>query len=86
MLSKLADKAVAIIGTGATAIQVVPYLGKYAKQLYVIQRTPSSVDERNNTPTDTQWVEVTETRLAKGTPERTSTTAQWNALPEASRI
>lgn len=56
VLSKLADKTVAIIGTGATAIQVVPYLGKYARQLYVIQRTPSSVDERHNAPTDPQWV------------------------------
>ena len=56
MLDKLADKRVAIIGTGATAIQAVPYLGKYAKQLYVIQRTPSSVDERPNPPTDPEWV------------------------------
>lgn len=56
VLDKLADKRVAIIGTGATAVQVVPYLGRYAKQLYVIQRTPSSVDERHNTPTDPEWV------------------------------
>ncbi len=55
VLSKLADKKVAIIGTGATAIQVVPHLGKYVKQLYVIQRTPSSVDLRNNRPTDVEW-------------------------------
>jgi cyclohexanone monooxygenase len=54
-LDKLADKRVAIIGTGATAIQVIPHLGRYAKQVYVIQRTPSSVDERNNTPTDPAW-------------------------------
>jgi cyclohexanone monooxygenase len=56
VLSKLVDKKVAIIGTGATAIQVVPYLGKYAGQVYVIQRTPSSVDMRNNQPTDPEWV------------------------------
>jgi cation diffusion facilitator CzcD-associated flavoprotein CzcO len=55
-LDKLADKRVAILGTGATAIQAVPHLGKYAKQLYVIQRTPSTVDERPNPPTDTEWV------------------------------
>jgi cyclohexanone monooxygenase len=54
-LDKLGDKRVAIIGTGATAIQVVPYLGRYAGQLYVIQRTPSSVDLRNNQPTDAEW-------------------------------
>ncbi|MEC8810502.1 MULTISPECIES: flavin-containing monooxygenase [unclassified Ketobacter] len=55
-LDKLADKRVAIIGTGATAIQAVPYLGRYAKQLYVLQRTPSTVDERKNLPTDPAWV------------------------------
>jgi len=55
VLDKLADKRVAILGTGATSIQAVPYLGKYAKQLYVIQRTPSSVDERPNPPTDPDW-------------------------------
>ena len=57
-LDKLADKRVAIIGTGATAIQVVPSLGKYAKQVYVLQRTPSSVDERHNAPTDPEWVKT----------------------------
>src|SRR6516225_8327477 len=56
-LTKLADKRVGIIGTGATAIQCVPYLGQYAKQLYVFQRTPSSVDLRGNKPTDYSWAE-----------------------------
>ena len=56
VLDELADKRVAIVGTGATAIQAVPHLGKYAKQLYVVQRTPSSVDERPNPPTDLNWV------------------------------
>jgi cyclohexanone monooxygenase len=55
-LHKLADKRVGIIGTGATAIQCVPHLGQWAKQLYVFQRTPSSVDERGNKPTDSEWV------------------------------
>jgi len=54
-LTKLADKRVAVIGTGATAIQCVPFLGEYAKQLYVFQRTPSSVDLRGNRPTDETW-------------------------------
>ena len=54
-LTKLADKRVAIIGTGATAIQCVPHLGKHAKLLYVFQRTPSSVDLRGNKPTDPEW-------------------------------
>jgi cation diffusion facilitator CzcD-associated flavoprotein CzcO len=55
VLDKLADKRVAIVGTGATAIQAVPYLGRYAKHLYVVQRTPSTVDERPNPPTDPEW-------------------------------
>jgi len=54
-LTKLSDKRVALIGTGATAIQCVPFVGEYAKQLYVFQRTPSSVDLRGNKPTDMEW-------------------------------
>jgi cation diffusion facilitator CzcD-associated flavoprotein CzcO len=51
-LSRLADKRVALIGTGATSIQCVPHLGADAEHLYVFQRTPSSVDVRDNHPTD----------------------------------
>ena len=54
-LSGLADKTVAIIGTGATAVQCIPALGDGAEQLYVFQRTPSSVDMRNNAETDPEW-------------------------------
>ncbi|MFG2583826.1 flavin-containing monooxygenase [Streptomyces malaysiensis] len=54
-LHRLADKRVALIGTGATAIQVVPHLGRDAERLYVFQRTPSSVDVRGNRPTDPGW-------------------------------
>ena len=56
-LTKLADKRVAIIGTGATAIQCVPHLARHAKHLYVFQRTPSSVDLRGNRPTDPAWAQ-----------------------------
>ena len=56
-LDKLADKKIAIIGTGATAIQCVPFLGEAAEHLYVFQRTPSTVDVRGNTPTDPAWAE-----------------------------
>ena len=55
-LDKLADKRVAIIGTGATAVQCVPHLGAGAKELFVFQRTPSSISERNNQPTDPNWL------------------------------
>jgi cyclohexanone monooxygenase len=51
----LADKRVAIIGTGATAIQCVPHVGRHARSLHVFQRTPSSVDLRGNKPTDPSW-------------------------------
>lgn len=58
VLDKLADKRVAIVGTGATALQAIPYLGRYARQLYVLQRTPSTVEERPNPPTDPEWVKT----------------------------
>ncbi|MEN8722393.1 MAG: NAD(P)/FAD-dependent oxidoreductase [Alphaproteobacteria bacterium] len=54
-LDKLADKRVAIIGTGATGVQCIPQVAKYAKELFVVQRTPSSVDERNNQDLDPEW-------------------------------
>lgn len=54
-LNKLKDKRVGIIGTGATAVQCIPHLAKGAGELYVFQRTPSSVDVRDNTPTDPEW-------------------------------
>lgn len=54
-LTGLKDKRVGIIGTGASAVQIVPHLGQDAKQLYVFQRTPSSVAIRDDKPTDPQW-------------------------------
>lgn len=54
-LDKLKDKRVAIIGTGATAVQCVPHLARAAGTLYVVQRTPSSVDVRANAPIDLEW-------------------------------
>ena len=54
-LSKLANKRVGVIGTGATAVQCVPHLGVGAKELFVFQRTPSSIDVRDNRPTDPEW-------------------------------
>ncbi len=57
-LTNLADKRVAVIGTGATTIQAVPFVGKHAKELFVFQRTPSSVDVRGNKPTDQEWAKT----------------------------
>ena len=59
-LTRLADKRVAVIGTGCTAIQSVPFLGEHAQELYVFQRTPSSVDLRGNMPTDEEWYQSLE--------------------------
>ena len=56
-LTGLADKRVAIIGTGATAVQCIPHLGAGAEHLYVFQRTPSSIDVRNNQATDSDFAE-----------------------------
>jgi len=55
-LSNLKDKRIAVIGTGATAVQCVPHLGEAAEKLYVFQRTPSSIDVRNNKQTDANWL------------------------------
>ena len=54
-MDRLSGKRVAIIGTGATAVQCVPHLARSCRELYVFQRTPSSVDERGNAPVDPRW-------------------------------
>ncbi len=55
----LNDKRVGIIGTGATAVQVVPEIAKVVKALYVFQRTPSTIDVRDQRATteeeEAQW-------------------------------
>ncbi len=56
-LVNLATKKVGIIGTGATAVQIIPIAADYAKELYVFQRTPTAVDVRNNRPIDPDWYE-----------------------------
>ena len=55
LMEKLRDKRVAIIGTGATSVQAVPHLARACKELFVVQRTPSSVDVRANVPIDPDW-------------------------------
>lgn len=51
----LAGKRVGIIGTGATAVQIVPAIAEEVGDLFVFQRTPSSVAPRNNQLTDAAW-------------------------------
>ncbi|KAM0229905.1 hypothetical protein ACHAPO_009627 [Fusarium lateritium] len=59
-LVKLRGKRVAIIGTGATGIQIVPELAKWADHVYVVQRTPSYVGVRNQTEVDAEaWAALT---------------------------
>lgn len=54
-LHKLADKRIALIGTGASGIQVAPFIADHAQHLYVVQRTPVAVGPRGNKPTDPDW-------------------------------
>ncbi|MBM45824.1 MAG: monooxygenase, partial [Acidimicrobiaceae bacterium] len=54
-LQSLADKRVGIIGTGASAVQAIPELAKASKELYIFQRTPSSIDVRDDWETDPEW-------------------------------
>ena len=54
-LENLKDKVVGVIGTGASAVQIIPKLGRAAKALYVFQRTPSAIDIRDDIPTDPEW-------------------------------
>jgi cation diffusion facilitator CzcD-associated flavoprotein CzcO len=61
-LSGLADKVVGVIGTGASAVQIIPRLAEAVKELYVFQRTPSAVGARNDFETDPDW----KARLPKG--------------------
>jgi cation diffusion facilitator CzcD-associated flavoprotein CzcO len=64
-LDQLHDKRVGIIGTGATAVQVVPHVAAAAQHLYVFQRTPSSIDVRANRPTEPEWAASLQPRWQK---------------------
>ncbi|MCP5432217.1 MAG: NAD(P)/FAD-dependent oxidoreductase [Alphaproteobacteria bacterium] len=56
-MEKLKDKRVGIVGTGATSVQCIPPLARDSRELYVFQRTPSSIDVRNNHEIDASWFE-----------------------------
>ena len=78
----LKDKTVGIIGTGATAVQAVPEIAKVVKDLYVFQRTPSSVDVRDQRETTQEerdtwanepgWARARRARFAKISSGRTA--------------
>jgi cyclohexanone monooxygenase len=79
---ELAGKRVGIIGTGATAVQVIPELAKGVGELYVFQRTPSSVDVRDQRATTDEertawahepgWARARRARFAKIAAGRTA--------------
>ena len=86
VLDRLGDKRVAIVGTGATAIQAVPFLGQYAKELYVLQRTPSTVDRRENPATDPDWVRTLEPGWQKARQQNFQRAAITGFLPGESDL
>ena len=59
-MTHLSTRRVGVIGTGATGVQVVPQVARSAGELFVFQRTPSSIDVRNNHPIDPDWYDTLE--------------------------
>ena len=86
----LRGKRIGIIGTGATAVQAVPELAKVAKELYVFQRTPSSIDVRDQRETTEEekqtwaqepgWARARRARFAKISAGRTAMRANDDYL------
>ena len=86
----LAGKRVGIIGTGATAVQVIPEIAKVVEELYVFQRTPSSVDVRDQRETtdderatwanEPGWAQARRARFAKISAGRTAMKANDDYL------
>jgi cyclohexanone monooxygenase len=70
----LEGKRVGIIGTGATAVQVIPELSKIVGDLFVFQRTPSTIDVRDQRATSQEEIETwaTEPDWARNRRERFS--------------
>lgn len=71
-----------IIGTGATAVQCVPHLASGAKHLYVFQRTPSSIDVRNDRQTDPDWAKSLEPGWQRRRMENFNTLVSGGYEPE----
>jgi cation diffusion facilitator CzcD-associated flavoprotein CzcO len=86
----LEGKTVGIIGTGATAVQAVPELAKVVGDLYVFQRTPSSIDVRDQRATTEEeiqawsqepgWARARRARFAKISAGRTAIKANDDYL------
>lgn len=86
----LAGKRVGIIGTGATAVQVIPEIAKVVKELVVFQRTPSTIDVRDQRETKKEeiaewsqtpgWAKARRERLAMISAGRTALQANDDFL------
>jgi cyclohexanone monooxygenase len=86
----LRGKTVGIIGTGATAVQAVPELAKIVSELYVFQRTPSSIDVRDQRATTDEeraawanepgWARARRARFSKISAGRTAIQANDDYL------
>jgi cyclohexanone monooxygenase len=86
----LEGKRVGIIGTGATAVQVIPEIAKVVGELYVFQRTPSSVDVRDQRQTTQEerdawahepgWARARRSRFARISSGRTAIKANDDYL------
>ena len=86
----LEGKVVGIIGTGATAVQAIPELAKVVKELYVFQRTPSTIDVRDQRETTEEeretwakepgWARARRARFAKISTGRTAILANDDYL------
>ena len=86
----LTGKRVGIIGTGATAVQAIPELAKVAGELYVFQRTPSTIDVRDQRATTEEeiaewtnepgWARARRARFARISAGRTAIKANDDYL------
>ncbi|HAO54730.1 MAG TPA: monooxygenase [Gammaproteobacteria bacterium] len=86
----LTNKRVGIIGTGATAVQVIPEIAKAVKELFVFQRTPSSIDVRDQRETTSEemstwqtepgWARARRARFARISAGRTAMKANDDYL------
>ena len=86
----LKGKTVGIIGTGATAVQAIPELAKIVNKLFVFQRTPSSIDVRDQRETTAEeiktwtqepgWAKARRARFARISAGRTAMKANDDYL------
>src|SRR4051812_20119017 len=86
----LEGKRIGIIGTGATAVQAIPELAKVAGELYVFQRTPSTIDVRDQRETTKEeretwaaergWARARRARFSKISAGRTAIQANDDYL------